>query len=367
MLQNFKEKITFWRSNSYISEIDHDMSYFNNKLWIQNTAIFLVCNTLQFGFRCYYDRILFLRFLNDINIAQYFLTDFPDIETFLKINEHLYDKQCAADFDLSVISNKNKYFLTITSYINDLIGEELYDTALNLAQIMGISCDFILFKRLQDEFKKTEVRDETFWKDWDNIFQKYNIAPDAVAQRYLEYAQSIKETVEAFVILKLTFCNWTNKYKLDDNISVEKEMWLAYFRLNDNSKLFEIVPNENFNLLSEYSKELSAIPDCYNVLDEVELQNFEKVLEHMLNNGDITTALRLEKIFGYSTTDLDILKLCLNLVEGTVLPHELTARQRLLLNRRNNIKGAANIRRKTYTMPRISSCASGRFIYTKVV
>lgn len=361
MLQNFKKKITYWRSNSYISEIDHDMSYFNNKLWIQNTAIFLLSITIQHGFKCFYDQILFMRFLNDIDIAQYFLIDFPDIEAFLKINEYIYVKQYEVTFDLSIISNKSKYIQTIKQYINELVRRELYEAALNLAQIINIPCDVIIFKQLKSQFESAPSRDVGFWKNWDGIFENSKISPDVIVDSYLEFLQKTNDKIEIFSILKLAF-KWSNKFGLENKIYVEKEMWTSYFQLDENLKKFDMFSRENFKLLSKYVKELEIVPECYNVLNEIETQNFETVIEHMLNNGDIITALRLERLFGCTSTDLDILKLCLQLVEGTISPHQLTARQRLLLNRRNNIKGSVNIRRKTYITPRISSCASGKYI-----
>ncbi|GJQ78510.1 hypothetical protein Trydic_g11624 [Trypoxylus dichotomus] len=359
LLQNFKKKITYWRSNSYISEIDHDMSYFNNKLWIQNTAISLLLMTLQFGFKCFYDQILFLRFLNEIDVSHYFLIDFPDIKTLLKIAEYMYEKQCELTIDLSVIGSKNKYFNAINSYINDLVTKELYEEALDLAQIASVPCDFIIFTQLQNQLEYTETRDEDFWKKWDQIFEKRNISADMVVENYLKFVESVKDKNEIYTILKLAF-NWTNKYKLENNFDVEKELWLSFLQLDDyTGKLDQMLSNETFTSLSEYSKELVVIPECYNVLNEIEMEHFEKVIEYTLSNGDIITSLRLERIFGCNSIDLDILKLCLNLVEGTVLPYQLTPRQRLLLNRHNNIKRSTNLRRKTYITPnRISSCAS---------
>ncbi|KAI4467372.1 hypothetical protein MML48_2g00012489 [Holotrichia oblita] len=315
LLKSFKKKITYWRSNSYISEIDHDMSYFNNKLWIQNTAIFLLSATLQYGFKCFYDQILFLRYLNEIEISQYFLTDLPDLKTYLQIIEYIYENQYEISFDLSVISNKNKCTNAIKSYISDLVAKGRYDAALNLAKIMNISCDFIIFDQLNNEFESMSSRNEEFWRKWNKIFEEYDICPDVIVDKYLEFIQKISDKDEIFTLYKLAF--------------------------------------------NYYTKELQIIPECYDSLNEIEMANFEKIIDYSLDNEDIITALRLEKMFGCTSMDLNILKLCLSLVEGTVLPHQLTARQRLLLNRRNNIKSSASIRRKTYkTLNRISSCAS---------
>ncbi|KAI4467375.1 hypothetical protein MML48_2g00007702 [Holotrichia oblita] len=359
LLKSFKKKITYWRSNSYISEIDHDMSYFNNKLWIQNTAIFLLSATLQYGFKCFYDQILFLRYLNEIEISQYFLTDLPDLKTYLQIIEYIYENQYEISFDLSVISNKNKCTNAIKSYISDLVAKGRYDAALNLAKIMNISCDFIIFDQLNNEFESMSSRNEEFWRKWNKIFEEYDICPDVIVDKYLEFIQKISDKDEIFTLYKLAF-NCTSKYKLENSVDVEKELWLSYFQLDDNSKKFkQILSNEEFTTLSDYTKELQIIPECYDSLNEIEMANFEKIIDYSLDNEDIITALRLEKMFGCTSMDLNILKLCLSLVEGTVLPHQLTARQRLLLNRRNNIKSSASIRRKTYkTLNRISSCAS---------
>lgn len=338
------------------------MSYFNNKLWIQNTAIFLLAATLQYGFKCFYDQILFLRYLNEIDISQYFLIEIPDLKTYLRIIEYIYENQHEMSFDLSVISNKSKYCSTIRSYISNLVAKGQYNAALNLAKITNTSCDFIIFNQLNNEFGNASSRNEEYWRRWDKIFEEYNVSPDVIVDKYLEFIQKSNDKEEIFIMYKLAF-NWTSNYKLENSLDVEKELWISYFQLDDDSKRFkQILSNEEFTTLSDYSKELQIIPECYNSFNEIEMANFEKIIDYLLDNEDIITALRLEKMFGCTSMDLNILKLCLNLVEGAVLPHQLTARQRLLLNRRNNIKSSASIRRKTYkTLNRISSCASGKF------
>ncbi|CAG2063916.1 unnamed protein product, partial [Timema podura] len=67
------------------------------------------------------------------------------------------------------------------------------------------------------------------------------------------------------------------------------------------------------------------------VSDDYQLSRLDQLLEALLDAGDITTASRLGIMFQRSNKDIDILKNCIKLAEGSLKPLQLPSDIKLLL------------------------------------
>lgn len=95
--------------------------------------------------------------------------------------------------------------------------------------------------------------------------------------------------------------------------------------------------------ISKYEEDVST--DAFNSL--------KSTLNDALNAKNLWLALKLEKMFGCTDNNLDILKLCYNLAEGSILPYQLSTEQRLLITNGTHYRRFSH--RRAFLSARLSS------------
>ena len=329
-------------SASYVEDETH---FFEEKHWIEETALFLISMTLHNGFECLRHQVKFLDVLNDSNISKWFDAECPDFGNLSTVLQYAAENCRAIEFDLSVIHDRNKFLDQVDVNIEKMVQMKRYVHALKLAEMTGVSRDPILIARIKDEFNVFNAA--RFWVKWDEKFDDVKRSVSEIVRYYLERADGAETELQKYEILKLAHdCVSEHKFGIEEMVAIEKNVWLTYLSLGEETKPLPCVSEIKVLIYQKCLRELDKIPQNCNVLSEHEFRNLGRTIDELLSVGDAYTPLKLEKIFGYQHDDVEILKLCFSLAEDILLPSELNARQKLLLSKTGN---ALTSRRHTYS------------------
>ncbi|XP_022921323.2 spatacsin [Onthophagus taurus] len=334
-LKLFSKKLIKTRRNSFVSEIGSDIHFINNKVWIQTTAIYLIGLTLQYGFKNLFDKILFMRFLSEIEITQYFSIPIPNFKTILKILEYFFDNNYDLNFDLSVINNPKRFKKELEDFIFDLLEKKEYRLALNLAEFSDFPTENLIFEQVQGAFR---AKKDYYWLEIEEIFKKGSYPPFKAVNYFKEISEEVVG-FEKYAILKIAL-NWCENFNLIEKTLIEKLAWISFFKMENCIDHLSLPADEE--IIFYYNENKLNDENTLNwVFNEIEMDNLMKTIETLLELGDLNRALKIGSIFGFSTSNLDILKLSLMLAEGIVLVDHLTFEQRLLLIK----KGSGHLKR----------------------
>lgn len=342
------------RSNSAISETDYEITYLNNKVWIQKAALVLAVSVLEYNFTSRVDQIRFVNILCELDTGT--IVEFPhSFNNVLIILESLRKLRYNVKLDFSTIYNTEGYEEMVNSYLNILVYNKEFEEALVIAEMENVPKDNILIEQFKNMALKRS--DETFWKTCSDTFHKCNTAAETVIKFLLEFSQDVQNaSYEQYLILKLAY-EWAVQSS-DVNIGeVEKQMWLCYTHLNVIDKCQAIEATTYKRPYSEMKNELEHVenvPDSY-----TDTNNFAESLcsavSVLLNFNRYWEALKVTKMFSFKHGDLEILKLCSSIAEGLIQPSQFNKEQRLLVSD----GGGCAYRSKTLWPSKISSISSG--------
>jgi spatacsin len=354
-LETFQVSLKSSRKNSTISETDREMTYLNNKLWIETTAVRLLLAVIGCSCTSSYEQISIVESLCNIKIWEYFSCDCPDFDNVLSILKALYYSNSNVTLDISVIFDMKNSRQAVVSCINELLDGQQYRVALKIAQIEKLPPDLILVKKWQS--KMNDRSDQHFWQICNESFTKHNVTADCVVDFYVDCSETFSDFLEKFTLLKLAW-EWAQKYDLSCQYELEKKMWIAFLRLEEKNRDLDIFDIQSTSYL--YKDLINTLGNIVPVEDELNkdfASQIDRIVSFALNRGNFWLALKLQKMFNCKNTDLETLKLCHSLAEGILLPHQLNAEQRLLLSNVNYLRTYSS-HKKTYLSTRISTVSS---------
>ncbi|EFA05905.1 spatacsin [Tribolium castaneum] len=353
-LETFQTMLKNLRKNSIISEADHEMTYLNNKIWLETTAIRLLSALLECNCHSMYEQILIVENLVKIQVWKYFLSDFPNFCNLLQILKALYSSNCGVRLNISLMFDSKDSRQAIIQCINALLEKQQFAVALKVAQIENLPPDLILTKEWQS--KMNDRNDDDFWSVCNVTFAKHKVTADCIVDFFLECSEQISDLFEKFTLLKLAW-EWSEQYDLSSRYEIEKKMWIAFLYLDDKHRDLEIFGiKESTYLYKDLTEMLIDVSQYEGELSKDLMSQLERIVATVLNKKNFWLALKLQKMFGCKNPDLETLKLCHNLAEGILLPYQLDAEQRLLLSNVNYLRTYS--RRRTLLSTRFSSFSS---------
>ncbi|XP_018577700.1 spatacsin [Anoplophora glabripennis] len=354
-LEIFKESLKKCRRYSMISKSDHEMTYLNNRSWIESTSLLLLSSAIEFNVTSLYEQIQFVQCLCAVGLEQYI--NCPNIESLLDILTYLCHSKCGIRIDVRLYLDPQGTQTALVNCINQLLNQELFDTATKIAQIGGVSLDMILIRQWQYKYKNNDHVDKNFWENCSKQFSASNICADRVVEFYLEYADNVENCFERYQLLKLAY-EWARSFDLPTKYDIEKWKWMAYLYLDKSKRLDDTIFEAQSPHLTykEMLEMITSVPGCDEEISSDLLNLLEEMMKQALTRGNFWQAFKLEKMFKCKCQDLSMLKLSHSLAEGIVLPYQLNAEQRLLFSANGHYRRLSH--RRTFLSNRLSSMSS---------
>lgn len=337
-LKIFEGKIKNMASNAIIAEEDFEMRYINNRSWVENVAIGFIGNILQYNINNRHIQIKFLKFMNFVQLETY-LPRSSFTKKILNLLEALGDCDHLCDhMNLSYLFHTSHHNDEVSSSIDRLINLGLYSTALDVAKYCEVKPDLILIKEWEQNYSVEFKNINNFWQTCDSEFRKHGMTPASAVHFYLKMLNKSLKTVTRYEILQL-MQKWAKDYNLPELCKIERCMWSLFISLREKNRECGRPIDEVTTLM--YCEMQAKLDKMYKNLHGSDLECFvnvsfselEKVVEELFQDGDVWQILKLEKLFSYLHPDMDVVKICFQLAEGTILPHQLTPGQRLILMR----------------------------------
>lgn len=349
-LDSFKKQLNQTSSNCIVITTDHEMSYFNNKVWIENQALTFISLFLQYYFKSRYEQTKAVHLLCRLEVEKYFTVKCPKYANVLQLLELIEESGISVEVDLSVLHDVPLHKRKVNGYIEELLEKNLYEASLNLAKLEDISTDNILLRQWTYKLRNHQGDYNEFWNDCYDAFIKSTAIPENIIRFYLNAARNSSNNQEKYTILKKAY-EHANKHRMPI-YEIERDMWISLLTIDDKSKKFESDSSMSAFFYTEMLDKLDTIKIEPCKLNEETIVKLDKAIDDMLDKNDIFQALKLEKLFDHKHADLDIIKLMFSLAEKLTLPYQLTPEERLLVNKS---KRNRNLSRRRNFLSHVSS------------
>ncbi|XP_050294548.1 spatacsin [Anthonomus grandis grandis] len=353
-LEMFK-KLKSTRRASVLSQTDYELTYLKNKLWLETTALQLLCSALIYNTDSHYDQLRFVQILCNLDIQQYFSCETPRFHNLQIILEIIYDSP--VQLDLAEFLDSTKETEAVQRCVSSLLDRHLFEAALIVAESCARSTEEIVLEKWKFLFKNCE-NFEGCLRECDADFEAQKVPPEAAVEFFKE-RKSIGD-FERYLLLKYSH-KWAAKHDLPTRYHLERKKILAYLKVMD--KPLSIAE------LDEEIKPFCTYKDMLDVLETIErplanlatdyMKELNKIQLEALDLENFWLALKLERMFGCSCNDLKVLVLCHELAEGLVLPHQLNNEQQQVVARVKEIQELTHRRRSFY---RDVSCSSETYL-----
>lgn len=269
---------------------------------------------------------------------------------------------------LSSVFARNEY-LRIS---DELIAMNAFDSAMELAELLGLPKDTVVYKRWVHLFETQHSLD---LDACDRELEQYGLSP-LILIDFLTFVASRIDFAEPkkFAVLR-KILDTSRKHQLHPNEgfqrdAIEFDLVKCVLRNGEpivddtfvyNSEFYEtIMRDERVVLFKSFLalKELSGVNELSvsnkEPLTREEIVRFESLMNRLLDQGDIVQALRLQAMFNHRTLDLHYLVFCMALAEGLASLYDLSVEQKQMLN--EGLKAAASkFNRRTLRLKRFSS------------
>lgn len=296
---------------------------------------------------------------------------------FTKVRLNLDEMICHTQIDA-----KNDAFLendTETTYLqneyirisDELVTAKAFSSALEMAELLNLSKDTIIYEQWIYEFENDDQFD---FDSCDRSVAQHSISP-LVLINFLIFVSAKLDymDIKKYLVLKKVL-NAIKKHHLYPNEAIprdriEYEMYKCAIRNDINIDEIEMYNSEYFETIMQCErgvlyksfldlKDLAGVDQLTIVskdqLSKVEAERISKLMNRLLDQGDIVQALRLHGIFNKRTTDLHCLVFCMALAEGLANLYDLSAEQKQMLN--DGLKQAASkFNRRTLRLKRLNS------------
>lgn len=350
----FYESLKYICSNSIISNMDYEITYLNNKVWIQRVALVLAVTTLEYNFTSCVDQICFVEALCTVEANKILNIEYR-FDHLLNILKSIHKLNVEVKLDFSKIYDADDYKIMVHKYLNILITRKEFKEALEIAEMEEINTNNILI----EQFKSlaTDRVDEMFWKNCSDTFHKYSALPETVIQFFQDFSKKmVNVSYEKYVILKLAY-EWAIQSSYSNLSEIEREMWISYINLeeNDKTKAFEeVFCTISFAEMKQKLEEIKRIDSYVDINNFTE--NMNSAISVLLNSGNYWEALKVAKMFAYKHEDLEILKICSSVAEGLMTVDSFNKEQRLLLNSASGVQ----CRSTSFRSSKISGIYNGK-------
>lgn len=353
-LEKFKT-LKMSRRSSVLSQTDYEMTYLKNKLWIETTALQLLCSAIICNIESLFDQLELIEFLCQIDIQSYFSCEVPKFEMLLVVLKTIFDTDVS--LNLADFLDFSKEINAAQNCVNELLNQCLFGEALTVAKCYNLDSDKIVLKKWQNKFELRTQDIELFLLKCDLEFDEQKVSPDYVISFFKERA-SVND-LERYYLLKFSH-KWAAKCDLPSRYELERKKILAFIKVTDKplniSELDDLYIEQNFVTYKDMVEILETIQRPLVSLTSDYLERLEAILVEALDKRNFWLALKLERMFGCKNNDLDILKLCHELAEGLVLPYQLNDEQQQVVARVKEIRRLSH-RRSLY---KSSSMSSGK-------
>lgn len=359
-LDQFKRQLNNASSNCIIISTDHEMSYINNKVWIEHQALIFISVILQYYFTSRYNQKQIIQKFCNIEIEKYFYLKCPKFRNVLLLLQHFDEYRIDMTIDLSVLYDSTLHKQNINQYINELLKMNEYKLALKIAKLENISPDNILIQQWNWKLKNITINysHHDFWEKCNNAFINNDMSSSAAVNFYLSASKNVTENFgEKYTILKYAY-EYSNRNRMSIMHDLERDMWIALFNIEDKNKKFESDVSMSAFFYTEMLDKLDTIQSKPSKLNEDLIKKLDKAIDDMLKKNDIFQALKLEKLFNHQNSELNIIKLMFSLAEKLILPYQLSPEERLLVNKAKRTK---NLSHRRNFLSRISNISMSKF------
>lgn len=361
MLSIFKKQLNQTSSNCIVITTDHEMSYVNNKVWLENQALIFISIVLQYYIKSRHVQMKTIQLFCRLDLQKYFSINCPKFDNVSQMLECLEQSGLSIDVNLSVLHDNKLHKETVSKYIDELLKRNMYELSFNLAKLEDISPDNILIQQWSYKLHNFTGDIYEFWNECYKTFVNSNVSPKAIIKFYLNATDNVSNLHEKYTILKHAY-EYANKHRMDIVYKIEREMWINLLKIDDKTKKFESDSTMFAFFYTEMLDKLDMIKIESCQLNEDTIKKLDKAIGDMLNKNDIFEALKLEKLFNHKHKDLEIIKLMFNLAEKLKLPYQLTSDERILVNKS---KGARSLSHRRNFLSHVSNISIGKlFVLT---
>lgn len=278
----------------------------------------------------------------------------------ININEMICGQPNETNFDIlenelnAGILEKNLLQNEYNRISDELIAEKAFDSALELADLLNLSKDMIIYEQWIHSFEM----DQSLNFDFDRAIDMHSISPLVLINFLIFVADKLEFTnhKKYFVLKKIL--NTIKKHHLYPNEAIprdrfEYEMYNCVLKNDMSIDHIEMYYSDYYErcLMLERGvlyKSLLDLRDLAGIdrltivpkeqLENPEMDRLAQLMNRLLANGDIVQAIRLHGIFDYRTNDLQYLVFCMALAEGLAHLNDLSLEQKEMLS--NNTKQA---------------------------
>ncbi|KAB0803687.1 hypothetical protein PPYR_00657 [Photinus pyralis] len=344
-LNRFFSEVKKRKISAPFAQVDYEMVYLSNKMWIETTALNLLAATLQYNFTSQFHQLTCMKFLHDVGVGKYFGADVPDFSKYYQILNWIIDSSYDIKLDLCSTFQSEEIHEELLAVVSKLVATRSYRHASQIAQLQKICTDFIVIDEWCYRFKE-RCDNKQFWEDCNAAFHDHHLDENAAVKFFEQCCEDTSNMAEKYVILDLAH-DWASMRNLANVYDLETKMWIAYFQMEGKGECKVRNLPRNLMLYTEMKQILSVLEnDGVPDLNESGISRLNSTIETFLNLGDFWQAFRLTKIFNYKHSDVDIIELSCNLVEGLIMPYQLSAEQRLLLVKHTNVRTLGHRRRR---------------------
>lgn len=283
--------------------------------------------------------------------------------------------------DMDAMPEINMYFdginplqMEYNRISDELIAEKSFESALELADLLNLSKDMIIYEQWIHQF---ETNQQLEFDVCDRALELHSISPLVLINFLMFVAGKMEYTeMQKYLVLK-KILNAIKRHHLYPNEAIprdriEYEMYKCVIK-NDmlvediemyNSEYFEsIMVFERGVLYKSFLdlKDLAGVDRLTVVakeqLKQTEVDRLNSLMDRLLEQGDIVQAIRLHGIFNIRTNDLHYLVFCMALAEGLANLYDLSAEQKQILNDGQKL-AAPKFNRRSFRLKRVNTSDS---------
>lgn len=258
---------------------------------------------------------------------------------------------------------------------DDLIVSKAFEQAMQLADLLNLSKDVIVFEQWVHSFEADP--NSVDLNACERQIECHGLSPVVL----INFLAFIADRIEfndrrKYKVLKKTI-DVIRKYHLNgiDGVnqdSIEFNLIKCQLAIDDpiedseilNSEYFVSVMAKERGILFKTFPELKEMSGVYELnvssKDELrggEVKRFDSLMDHLLDQGDIVQALRLQAMFNHRTLDLHYIVFCMALAEGLASLVDLSVEDKQMLNEGIKVV-ASKFNRRTLRLKRSSSSSS---------
>lgn len=352
MLENFKSSKQQRRS-CFFNQTDYELIYLKNKVWLESTALQLLYSALLFNTNSLFEQIEFVELLCQVEIQKYFCCEVPKFDVLLLILKITFYN--SVYISLGEFLDRTTQIKSIKKCVSELVELKLFDEAFTVAHKVGLNTDEIVLKKWKTEFE-TEIQTESF----ENVllkchedFKSHEVSPDLVITFFKDRVST--NDLERYHLLKFSH-KWASEHSLPNSYDLESKKILTFLKAKETTQLnISELDSVKFTTYTTYSEMTDMLKNIEQPRAFLKSEKLDKLLVEALDRKDFWLALKLEKMFGLKNGDLDVLKLCHELAESLVLPHQLSEDQQGVVARAKEINKINQSRRSRFKSISISS------------